>query len=60
MTRDVQHHAFEPFFTTRAWERHRPRSPISRRIVVGPAPGEITIDAQHGETVLRVRLPRRP
>ena len=61
MTRDVQHHAFEPFFTTKGVGKGTGLGlDISRRIVVDRHSGEITIDAQPGETVLRVRLPRRP
>jgi signal transduction histidine kinase len=61
MTYDVQHHAFEPFFTTKGVGKGTGLGlDISRRIVVDRDSGEITIDTEPGETVLRVRLPRRP
>jgi signal transduction histidine kinase len=61
MTHDVQHHAFEPFFTTKGVGKGTGLGlDISRRIVVDRHSGEITIDTEPGETVLRVRLPRRP
>jgi signal transduction histidine kinase len=61
MTHDVQHHAFEPFFTTKGVGKGTGLGlDISRRIVVDRHKGEITIDSHPGETVLRVRLPRRP
>jgi signal transduction histidine kinase len=61
MTHDVQHHAFEPFFTTKGVGKGTGLGlDISRRIVVDRHSGEITIDTQPGETVLRVRLPLRP
>ena len=51
-------HAFEPFFTTKGvGEGTGLGLDISRRIVVGRHRGDITIDLQPGETVLRVWLP---
>jgi signal transduction histidine kinase len=50
--------AFEPFFTTKGVGAGTGLGlDISRRIVVGRHRGEITIDLQPGETVLRVWLP---
>ncbi len=50
--------AFEPFFTTKGvGEGTGLGLDISRRIVVGRHRGDITIDLQPGETVLRVWLP---
>ena len=61
MSLDVQVHAFEPFFTTKGVGKGTGLGlDISRRIVVERHHGEITIDSQPGETVLRVWLPRRP
>lgn len=61
MSHEVQDHAFEPFFTTKGVGKGTGLGlDISRRIIVDRHSGEITIDAQPGETVLRVRLPRRP
>ena len=58
---EVQAHAFEPFFTTKdVGEGTGLGLDISRRIVVDRHGGEITIESQPGETVLRVRLPLRP
>jgi signal transduction histidine kinase len=61
LSREAQDHAFEPFFTTKGVGKGTGLGlDISRRIIVDRHKGEITIDAQPGETVLRVRLPRRP
>jgi signal transduction histidine kinase len=57
MSPEVQAHAFDPFFTTRAvGEGVGLGLDIARRIVEGHR-GEIAIEARDGETVLRVRLP---
>jgi signal transduction histidine kinase len=54
----AQARAFEPFFTTKGVGQGTGLGQdISRRIVVGRHGGDITIDAGHGETVLRVWLP---
>ena len=51
-------HAFEPFFTTKGVGQGTGLGlDISRRIVAGRHRGDITIDLQPGETVLRVWLP---
>jgi signal transduction histidine kinase len=61
MSREAQAHAFEPFFTTKSVGKGTGLGlDISRRIIVDRHGGEITIDARPGETVLRVRLPKRP
>jgi signal transduction histidine kinase len=61
MSPDAQDHAFEPFFTTKGVGKGTGLGlDISRRIIVDGHRGEITIDAQPGETVLRVRLPLLP
>ncbi len=58
MSHEVQDHAFDPFFTTKGVGKGTGLGlDISRRIVVDRHGGEITIDAQPGQTVLRVRLP---
>jgi signal transduction histidine kinase len=58
MSHEVQDHAFDPFFTTKGVGKGTGLGlDISRRIVVDRHGGEITIDAQPGATVLRVRLP---
>lgn len=51
-------HAFEPFFTTKGVGQGTGLGlDISRRIIAGRHRGDITIDLQPGETVLRVWLP---
>jgi signal transduction histidine kinase len=60
MTKEVQAHAFEPFYTTKGVGQGTGLGlDVSRRIVVERHGGEIAIDQRPGETVLRVRLPRR-
>ena len=56
----AKEHAFEPFFTTKGvGEGTGLGLDISRRIVAGRHRGDIAIDLQPGETVLRVWLPSR-
>ena len=58
MTEETQQHAFEPFFTTKPVGKGTGLGlDISRRIVVDRHGGEISVESQPGETVLRVRLP---
>ena len=58
MSPEVAAHAFEPFFTTKGVGKGTGLGlDISRRIVVERHGGEIEIESQPGETVLRVRLP---
>jgi signal transduction histidine kinase len=61
MPPQVAARAFEPFYTTKeVGEGTGLGLDIARRIVVERHGGAITIDPRPGETVLRVRLPRRP
>ncbi len=58
--KEVQAHAFEPFYTTKDVGKGTGLGlDISRRIVVDRHAGEIEMDSTPGNTVLRVRLPRR-
>jgi signal transduction histidine kinase len=60
MPDEVRMHVFEPFFTTKGVGKGTGLGlDISRRIVVDGHGGEIEVDREAGETVLRVRLPRR-
>jgi signal transduction histidine kinase len=60
MPDDVKARVFEPFFTTKDVGKGTGLGlDISRRIVVDRHRGEIEIDSRPGETVFRVRLPRR-
>lgn len=61
MPDEVRAHAFDPFYTTKSVGMGTGLGlDISRRIIVERHGGEITIEPGEGETVLRVRLPRRP
>ena len=58
MPPDVAARAFEPFFTTKEVGKGTGLGlDISRRIIVDRHHGQITIEAQPNETMLRVRLP---
>jgi signal transduction histidine kinase len=60
MSAEASAHAFEPFFTTKGVGKGTGLGlDISRRIIDRHS-GEISIDLQPGETVLRVHLPLRP
>jgi signal transduction histidine kinase len=61
MPPQVAARAFEPFYTTKEVGKGTGLGlDIARRVVVERHGGAITIDPRPGETVLRVRLPRRP
>jgi signal transduction histidine kinase len=58
MPKDVQAHAFEPFYTTKDVGQGTGLGlDISRRIIVERHDGDISIESRPGDTVLRVRLP---
>jgi signal transduction histidine kinase len=61
MPPDVQARAFEPFYTTKDVGKGTGLGlDIARRIIVERHHGQIAIDSRPGQTVLRIRLPRRP
>ncbi|MDQ3164541.1 MAG: HAMP domain-containing histidine kinase [Actinomycetota bacterium] len=61
MPKEVQAHAFEPFYTTKDVGKGTGLGlDISRRIIVERHAGEIFIESRPGETVIRVRLPLLP
>jgi signal transduction histidine kinase len=58
MAPEVQARAFEPFYTTKDVSKGTGLGlDISRRIIVERHQGQITIDSEPGNTVLRVHLP---
>jgi signal transduction histidine kinase len=58
---EIAARAFEPFFTTKPVGRGTGLGlDIARRIVEERHSGTIQIDSRPGETILRVRLPKRP
>jgi signal transduction histidine kinase len=60
MPKEVQAHAFEPFYTTKAvGEGTGLGLDIARRIVVDRHGGDISLESRPGDTVVRVRLPLR-
>jgi signal transduction histidine kinase len=60
MSKEVQAHAFEPFYTTKGIGKGTGLGlDIARRIVVDRHGGDITIESRPGDTVVRVRLPLR-
>ena len=60
MPAEVQARAFEAFYTTKDVGQGTGLGlDIARRIIVERHHGQITIDSQPGETILRVQLPRR-
>jgi len=60
MPSDVAARAFEAFYTTKDVGKGTGLGlDIARRIVVDRHGGTINIDSRPGDTVMRVRLPRR-
>ncbi len=59
MSPEVRAHAFDPFYTTKKVGKGTGLGlDISRRIIVERHAGEIVVESQPGQTVLRVRLPQ--
>ncbi len=59
MSSEVRAHAFDPFYTTKKVGKGTGLGlDISRRIIVERHAGEIVVESQPGQTVLRVRLPQ--
>ena len=57
---DLQRRIFEPFYTTKAVGSGTGLGlDTARRIVADRHTGELTVQSRPGETVFRVRLPRR-
>ena len=60
MSKEVQAHAFEPFYTTKEIGKGTGLGlDITRRIIAERHGGDITIESRPGDTVVRVRLPLR-